>query len=55
MNKNRLKTTARVALAAALIATLLGGCAYDPAKRVNGDDWRYGFSYPGANYPWTGR
>jgi hypothetical protein len=55
MRRNPLKTRFTLAVAAALAATMLGGCAYNPAKRVNGDDWRYGFSYPGANYPWTGR
>lgn len=48
------RTKVRAALAAILLAMLLSGCAADPAHRVNGDAWRYGFSYAGPNYPDTG-
>jgi hypothetical protein len=44
----------RLALAAILVAMLLSSCAGSTADRVNGDAWRYGFSYAGPNYPDTG-
>jgi hypothetical protein len=41
-------------LAALVVLGSIGGCAKPAAERVNGDAWRYGFSYPGPNYPDTG-
>jgi hypothetical protein len=48
------KTKAGLIVATILFATLLSGCAASTANRVNGDDWRWGFSYAGPNYPDTG-
>ncbi|CAM4027469.1 hypothetical protein [Bordetella bronchialis] len=45
----------RIAALAIALAAMLGGCAAPSAERVNGDAWKYGFSYAGPMYPDTGQ